>query len=169
MGLIDRLFGTRRNDSAAPLYAAIVAQARQPHWYLDGAVPDTIDGRFDMIATVLSLVLIRLEADDSTRAGQVALTECFIADMDAQLREQGVGDVGLGKQVGQMVSMLGGRLTAYRAALDAGELAPALDRNLYRGQAPGPEALAHVQDRLTALHRQLATTPVATLLAGQLP
>ncbi len=169
MGLIDRLFGTRRIRNAAPLYAAIVARGREPHWYLEGDVPDTMDGRFDMIAAVLTTVLLRIEADPDSAVTGVALTECFIEDMDAQLREQGIGDVGLGKYVGQMVSMLGGRLTAYREGLASGDLAPALARNLYRGTPPGPMALAHVAGTLTHLSEQVRAVPIAALLTGKLP
>lgn len=63
MSLFSSLF-SRKDDRAAlrPLYASVVARARQPHWYLDGSVPDTLDGRFDMVAAILSLVLLRLEA-----------------------------------------------------------------------------------------------------------
>lgn len=169
MGLLDRLFGTRRGVDTTALYAAIIDRARAPHWYLDGGVPDTIDGRFDMIAAVLSLVLIRLDDDDAAAVASVTLTERFIADMDAQLREQGVGDVGLGKQVGHMVSMLGGRLSAYRDGLATGDLEPALVRNLYRGTAPGPAAMAHVQGALRRFADQLRATPSEALIAGRLP
>ena len=167
MGLFDRLFGSRQATDAAALYAAIVAQARTPHWYVDGGVADSIDGRFDMIAAILSLVLIRLE--DEAAQTSVALTERFIEDMDAQLREDGVGDVGLGKQVGKMISMLGGRLAAYREGLASGDLTLVLTRNLYRGGAPTPPQLAHVATALTRFADQLRTTPVATLVAGTLP
>lgn len=169
MGLLDRLFGKRRSDVAAPLYAAVVMRGRDPHWYLDGGVPDTIDGRFDMIAAVLSLVLLRLEHEPDTAEAGVALTECFIDDMDAQLREQGVGDVGLGKYVGKMVGMLGGRLSAYREGLAASDLRPALLRNLYRGAAPADEAVAHVAAALGQFADRLRTTPADTLIQGQLP
>ncbi|MBY0582354.1 MAG: ubiquinol-cytochrome C chaperone [Sphingomonas sp.] len=169
MGLFDRFFGTRKTGDVAALYAAIVDRARQPHWYLDGAVPDTMDGRFDMVAAILSLVLIRLEANRESNAAGVALTESFITDMDAQLRESGIGDVGLGKHVGNMVSMLGGRLTAYRTGLDTGDLDTALVRNLYRGVAPGPAAMAHVRAAVARFAEQLQATPAEALLAGRLP
>src|SRR3546814_2060072 len=67
--------------------------------------------------------------------------------MDGQLREIGIGDIIVGKHIGRMMSMLGGRLGAYRAGLAEGDLAPALVRNLYRGTAPAPAALAHTRDR----------------------
>src|SRR3546814_13685410 len=68
MGLIDRLLGRSDDRETAALYAAIVARARVPHWYIDGGVPDTVDGRFDMIAAVLAMVLLRLAGDQIGRA-----------------------------------------------------------------------------------------------------
>lgn len=168
MGLIDKLFGTGRSAAGEALYAAIVDAGRQPHWYLEGAVPDSMDGRFDMIATVLALVLLRLEADPASLLASARLTERFIADMDGQLRQSGVGDVGIGKHVGQMMSMLGGRIGAYRDGLAQGDLGPALLRNLYRGVDPGPAALAHTHLHAHALHDRLATLPMAALLAGSI-
>ena len=68
---------------AGPLYAAIIAETRRPDWYREAGVPDTLDGRFDMIAAVLTLVLLRLEQENErTRDDSVALTETFIGDMD---------------------------------------------------------------------------------------
>ena len=63
MSLLHRLFGARREDAVQPLYDAVVARARAPHWYEAGGVPDTVDGRFDMVAAVLALVLQRQEGE----------------------------------------------------------------------------------------------------------
>ncbi|WP_322964896.1 ubiquinol-cytochrome C chaperone family protein [Sphingomonas fuzhouensis] len=168
---IARYFG-RDGDAALPLYNAVVLRAREPHWYLDGAVPDTVDGRFDMIAAVLSLVLLRLEAEPEGAAMAARLTERFVTDMDGQLRELGIGDIVVGKHIGRMMAMLGGRLTAYREGL-AGEGAvmdAALVRNLYRGEAPAdPQAVAHVRKALRTLHEQLAAVSLARLTLGELP
>jgi cytochrome b pre-mRNA-processing protein 3 len=169
MGLIDRLFGRRPGDEVAALYAAIVAKGRAPHWYLEGAVPDTVDGRFDSIAAVLALVLLRLEEEAEGAAPSTHLAERFVEDMDAQLREIGIGDIVVGKHIGRMMSMLGGRLGAYRAGLAEGDHGPALIRNLYRGAEPAPEALAHVTAALLAFREALAGTSVAALLDGRLP
>ncbi len=172
MSIFRRLF--RSGDDRAPLrhlYDAIVARGREPDWYRAGAVPDTLDGRFDMIAAVLALVLIRLEAaGDAARVPSARLTEIFVDDMDGQLRQAGVGDVVVGKQIGRMMSALGGRLSAYRAALShGGDLPAALVRNLYRGAAPSPEALAFTAARLEAFHARLAAEPAEAIIAGQLP
>lgn len=169
VGWLARLLGERPEPAEAPLYRAIVARAREPHWYLDGGVPDTVDGRFDAVATVLALVLLRLEGDLAAAGPSARLTERFVEDMDGQLREIGMGDVVVGKHVGRMMAMLGGRLGAYREGLAAGDLRPALIRNLYRGHAPAPDALEHVADALTAFRDALAATPVPVLLAGELP
>ncbi len=174
MNILSALF-SRKDDRAPlrPLYARLVALARMPHWYEDGAVPDAIDGRFDMLAATVSLALIRLDGLDA-RTESVQLTEIFIEDMDGQARQIGFGDLVVGKQVGRMISALGGRLTVYRAALadDAapGALEDALVRNLYRGEAPAPAALAHVAAGLRAAHGRISALPLEALLspaAGQ--
>ncbi|MCP3734141.1 ubiquinol-cytochrome C chaperone family protein [Sphingomonas sp. RP10(2022)] len=162
------MFGDTR-EAALPLYNAVVTRGRAEHWYLAGAVPDTVDGRFDMIAAVLAMVLLRLETQPEAAALSAHLTERFVDDMDGQLRQMGIGDIVVGKHIGKMMSMLGGRLGAYRDGLAAGDLAPALVRNLYRGDAPTPEAVAHVATALTTLHEALATTPLDRLTAGDLP
>ena len=136
LGLLNRLFGRQPQEPTFLLYNAVVLRAREPHWYLEGRVPDTVDGRFDMVAAVLSAVLIRLEAEPAGAEPAARLAERFVEDMDGQLREIGIGDIVVGKHIGRMMSMLGGRLGAYRDGLAAGDLAPALVRNLYRGAAP---------------------------------
>ncbi len=167
MGFIARLMG-RRDETALPLYNAIVTRAREPHWY-EAGVPDTVDGRFDMIATVLAFVLLRLEDDPAAAEASARLTERFVDDMDGQLREIGIGDIVVGKHIGKMMGMLGGRLGAYRTALAEGNLGPALVRNLWRGEAPEPAALAHVETALLALRDGLAARPTELLLEGVLP
>lgn len=173
---LDRLLGR----AAAPpqgtaLYNAVVARGRAPHWYLDGGVPDTLEGRFDMIASVLAIVLLRLEVDPDGAHPNAWVAERFIEDMDGQLRESGVGDLVVGKKVGKLLGVLGGRLGAYRDSLvqddamtgDAFE--DALVRNLYRGERPLPAQLAHVAGELRRLRLRLAETPLDALLAGRLP
>ncbi len=168
MSWFGRLLG-EKPDAALPLYTAVVGRARAEHWYLAGAVPDTVDGRFDMIATLLAIVMLRLEAEPAGGEPAARLAERFVDDMDGQLREIGIGDIIVGKHIGKMMSMLGGRLGAYRDGLAAGDIAPALVRNLYRGTAPDAAALAHVRDSVMAFNGALAATPMPHLLAGDLP
>jgi len=168
VGWWGRLFGETREE-ALPLYNAVVTRGREEHWYVEGAVPDTVDGRFDMIAAVLGMVLLRLETQPEAAALSAHLTERFVDDMDGQLRQLGMGDMVVGKHIGKMMSMLGGRLGAYRDGIAAGDMTPALLRNLYRGDAPAPDAVAHVATALTALHTRLATVSIERLTAGELP
>ncbi len=153
---------------ADPLYAAIVAEARRPPWYLAGQAPDTLDGRFDMVALVLSLVLLRLEDEDAAQMC-ADLTERFIADMDGTLRQDGVGDQVVGKHIGRMVAALGGRLGAYRDTRgdDAG-FAEALRRNLWRGGTVPDDAVAWVVAEARRVSGRLDATPLAAITAGQL-
>lgn len=168
-GLLKRRFAGRDRGAALPLYDAVVARARAPHWYLDGAVPDTLDGRFDMVAAVLAMVLLRLEEEPEGAAPTAQLTERFVDDMDAQIRQIGFGDMVVGKHVGRMMGMLGGRLGAYRDALATGKgLDDALVRNIYRGDAPADAALAHTSDALIAMRRALDDVPLAALMEGRL-
>ncbi|MXO58506.1 hypothetical protein GRI89_02980 [Altererythrobacter salegens] len=168
MSLLDRLFAARDpRDALRPLWYSTVAASREPEWYAECGVADSVAGRFDMIATVLSLVLLRLEAAGKT--GETALlTELFVEDMDGQLRESGVGDLVVGKKVGRLMEALGGRLGAYRAALadsDDTVLQETLRRNvtLNEGAEPGPLA-----ERLRALAARLDATAPEDLVAGRI-
>lgn len=153
-----------------PLYAAVIAEARLPHWYEEGAVADTIDGRFDMINAVLALALIRMEGlGEAAILPSTMLAEVFVEDMDGQLREIGIGDIVVGKHIGKMMSALGGRLGAYRAGFaEGGDARGALLRNLYRGEAPEPAAMDHVVAGLEALQSDLGGQGLDDLLAGRL-
>ncbi len=170
MRLLNRLFGRDEPREALGLYNAVVARARQPHWYLDGGVADDVDGRFDTIAAVLSMVLLRLEDEGQPAAAlNASLAECFVDDMDGQLRQIGIGDIMVGKHIGRMMGMLGGRLGAYREGLAHGSLAEPLVRNLYRGKAPAPAAIAHVDAALTGFRADLNGVGLDRLREGMLP
>ena len=153
-------------EARRPLWNAVVATARAPHWYAQGTVPDTLDGRFDMISLVMAVVLHRIDEDPSQGLAGVQLTELFVNDMDGQMRQIGFGDMVVGKQVGRMMSALGGRLGAYRAADGSDELRSALVRNLWRGSEPAEAGLSHVMTEVASLRAALATTPVADLVVA---
>jgi len=170
LSLISRLFrATPRRETLDPLYLAIVTAGRDPVWYRAGGVPDTIDGRFDMIAMLTALVLLRLEREEPGKEAAALLTELFVADMDSSLRQIGIGDYVVGKHVGRMMGALGGRLAAFRAAEDRETLTGAVERNVFRGAPPSPEALALVTARLDAFRTALTETALKTLVAGGLP
>jgi cytochrome b pre-mRNA-processing protein 3 len=172
LALLSRLFGARREREALrPLYDALVAAARDPAWYLEGGVPDTIEGRFELVATMVALALLRLEADgEGGGAESVQLTEIFIDDMDGTLRQIGIGDFVVGKHVGRLVGALGGRLGALREALGGdAPLEPVVRRNLFRDGPVDEARLGFVAARVRRLHEALAATAREPLLAGAIP
>jgi cytochrome b pre-mRNA-processing protein 3 len=170
MSFLSRLL-TPPPPPLADLWVWITATARKPDWYLRHGVADTVDGRFDMVALVTSLVMFRLE-ESGLKVETAILTERFVDDMDGSLRDIGIGDLVVGKHIGRMMGALGGRLGAYRQALapDAppGELADALARNVYRGEAPAGAA-DDLAAAVRALKARVDAAPAPALLAGELP
>jgi cytochrome b pre-mRNA-processing protein 3 len=131
-------------DEAGPLYSALVGEARRPAWYVDGGVADTLDGRFAVLSSLVALAILRLEdGEEAAVRGSVALTESFIADMDAQMREVGFGDPSIGKQVRSMVGALAARVDRWRHAR-SGEIewADAVRFSVYRDTLPPVETAA---------------------------
>ena len=125
--------------AAEELYAVVVAQARRPEFYRDLGVPDTVDGRFELVALHTFLALRRLRSKANAAGARQALVEVFVDDMDASLREMGAGDLGVGRRVKTMAQALYGRIAAYEAGLAGSEqaLVEALRRNVF-GTAAGP-------------------------------
>ena len=156
---------------ARPLYDQVVAKARAPHWYRLGGVPDTIDGRFATLATLLALVDLRLErGTEVARRASVSLAECFIQDMDGELRQIGIGDPVMSKRVGGMVGSLGGRVGAWRRVLDGEESWEAvIGRSLHREQPVAPEASAYAQKEWRAFWSSIEARSDEALIAGVLP
>ena len=173
MKFLKTLFGIGSDPRAemVPLYNSVVIEARQPAWYAEMGVPDTLDGRFDMIAALLSLVLMRIEAEgENGRASGALLTEVFVDDMDGQLREIGVGDVIVGKHIGNMIAAMGGRLTSYREAIgDRAAMEAALLRNLWRGEPGGDARPGLVAERMQAIAARLADATLYELRSNGLP
>jgi cytochrome b pre-mRNA-processing protein 3 len=169
MSLLARLFNPQPDprETLRPLWHRTVELARAPELYRVVGVADTVAGRFDMIAALLALVMLRLERDELAQEN-VWLTELFVADMDAQLRETGVGDLVVGKHIGRLVSVLGGRLGALREALASdGEamLEAALTRNVTMQDGRDTAAFAR---RLRSFAGTLADLDKDEVLAGRI-
>jgi len=172
VSLLKEIFGARKAPAQVrTLYDNIVVAGRDPRWYVEGGVPDTIDGRFDMIAALLALVLLRLEADgDASRVASIALTEIFVDDMEGSLRQIGIGDLVVGKHVGRMMGALGGRLGAFRDAASNGQdLTAAVRRNIFHEAPPSEDAPIFVASRLDHFRKQLDAFGAAKIRAGALP
>ncbi len=143
--------------SAKFWYAYCVNRARRAHYYANWQVPDTIDGRFDMITLHLSLLIIALRAERNRDAAfvQQALFDCLFQDMERNLREMGVGDLAVPKRIKKMMLAFNGRLHSYAAAIESKELlAKALWRNVYREQTVDAEILGLFAEEAMALFKE---------------
>jgi cytochrome b pre-mRNA-processing protein 3 len=163
--ILARLFGRSSSAAARPAYEAIVAAARHSVFYANWGVPDTVDGRFDMIALHLFLVLDRLKGE--AHAFRQDLVDEFFSDMDRSLREMGVGDLSVGKKVRRIAEAFYGRLRAYDSALakEGDDLEAAIARNVFPGliePAGAGRLAAHVRLQRQALSRE----PAAAIAAG---
>lgn len=163
-------FGRARAIPAcAQAYDRIVAQARQPGFYLDAGVPDSVDGRFDLIALHAFLVMRRLKAEaGGGTAFSQALFDHMFEDMDRNLREMGAGDLGVGRRVKAMAKAFYGRVAAYEAGLASGPrvLAEALRRNLYRDAPPADGDAAAMAAYVAHAAALLDTLPADRVMAG---
>lgn len=170
--MLSRLF--KANPEAVParaLYQAIVDQARQPAFYSNCGVPDSLDGRFELIALHSFLVMHRLKQDHERTAGLAQeLFDILFFDMDVSLREMGVGDLGVGRRVKAMAQGFYGRVAAYEGGLDSGSqvLAEALARNLFGTVAASPAAVRGMADYVVREAAGLAVQPLSRLVAGEI-
>jgi cytochrome b pre-mRNA-processing protein 3 len=164
----------RRNPYRHQAYAAytsIVEHARAPDFFLRFEVPDTLDGRFEIIALHMFLVLNRLKAEHETTAEfSQALFDAMFADLDRGLREMGVTDMGVGKRVKEMAKGFYGRIAAYEKGLEGDDqtLREALKRNLYGTVQPRPEAVAGIVRYMRMQAQALAKQPVAAFFNNEI-
>lgn len=145
---------TARKQDTQRLYDGLVSRAREPVFFASLGVADTMDGRFDMLAFHAWLVLAELKGSEQAQA----LTNMIFTGFDEAMREQGVGDIGIGHKLKAMAKAFYGRMSAYDAAKSEEELAAALARNIWRGA--GVDASA----RKLAAYGFAARTPLAASL-----
>jgi cytochrome b pre-mRNA-processing protein 3 len=167
-------FGRSSHDDAARrLYATIVAQARRPEFFTTLGIPDTLDGRFEMLTLHAFIMLRRLKGQGAEAATLAqAIFDAMFDDMDRSLREMGVGDLGVGRRVKAMAQGFYGRIAAYDRGLAEGDrvLADALRRNVFGTVIAAGEPPAGGLSALCAYIREseriLAGTALADIRAG---
>lgn len=156
--------------AARQLYETAVQQARAPGFYRLHGVPDTLDGRFELIALHVFLILHRLkDRQAASESLAQSVFDTMFADMDQSLREMGAGDIGVGPRVKKMAQAFYGRIAAYDAGLtgETGELEAAIRRNLYGTvQAPDSAAVAAMADYLRRQVAVLGEQELETIAAG---
>lgn len=169
--LIDRVLSgpDRRGLIAQRLYAALTAQARRPVFYLSCGVPDSVDGRFEMIAIHAFLLFRRLKGQGE-KAAAVAqeVYDVMFGDFDASVRELGAQDLGVGRRIKFMTEAMNGRFAAYDRGLAGGptELELALKRNLYGTTEPHDDALKRMAEYVRQADADLTAQPVDQLMRG---
>jgi cytochrome b pre-mRNA-processing protein 3 len=173
VSLFSRLFQRhRRERTIAALYGAIVSQSRLPAFFCDRGVPDTLEGRFEMLALHAWMVMRRLAMAGATATTfNQALFDFMFVDMDFSLRELGATDMKVGDKVKDLASHYYGRVQAYDAGIKAGDdpsvLESALDRNLYGSTLPDPAQVAAMAAYVRRQLAHLEIFPIDRLLAGE--
>ncbi|GGB56643.1 ubiquinol-cytochrome c chaperone [Roseibium aquae] len=165
------LFKRPPGKAAVSAYNEIVAQARQPAFYADLGVPDTIDGRFDilLIHSVLFFRRLRGEGKEVAKFSQEVF-DYFVADMEGSLREMGISDTRVPKKVRAMGEAFYGRAEAYSTALDDQDrtsLAEAIGRNVFP-ETPNPVAQDQLADYMIEAGRMLSEVPAGDLMAAKM-
>ena len=164
LGMLFRGLTTHRPRGSA-LFDAVTALARRPHWYVEGEVPDTIDGRFAMLATIAALTIVRLEQlGEAGVAQSAALTERFIEAIEAEHRELGLGDPTLGKTVRKLVGSLARRVDLWRSD---GDWRERVGESIYKAQ-PRAGPLNHASSALSAFWAKLERSDVQALADGRI-
>jgi cytochrome b pre-mRNA-processing protein 3 len=151
------------------LFSAATAEARRSHWFVEGLVPDTLDGRFAMLATIVALLLVRFEQDvQRGNSAAVALTERFIEVMESEHRELGLGDPKLGRTVRKLVGALARRTGLWRSVvMGQGDWIGATRESLYRSEI-GADVIARSAALLRGFWSNLERRTTAELLEGRL-
>jgi cytochrome b pre-mRNA-processing protein 3 len=157
---------TARPARGVALFDAVTAEARRRSWYVEGRVPDTLDGRFAVLATIIALVLVRLESEgEAGDEASVALTERFIHVMESEHRELGLGDPTLGKTVRKLVARLARRTELWRGGKQ--DWIEATKESLYKGEVDD-DALKQSAAALREFAKRLDATSLTDLQQGKI-
>lgn len=171
MGFFDRYRAKKQAaEKASALYVKVVEQSRLPRFYIDHGVPDSVDGRFDMIIVHVMLLIRRLRGHgkDASDLSQEVLNLLF-GDMDRNFREMGIGDMSIGKHVKKVAKAFYGRAEVIEEGLDKGaeDLASGLLETLYRSVENAEKNAADVAAYVIATDQHLAGQPLERILAGE--
>ena len=160
-----------RRAAAQRAYVAIVARARDPYFFEHWHVPDTLDGRFELLALHAFLLLNRLKRERAvSRVHAQMLFDIMFADLDRGVREMGATDIGVGRHVKRMARGFYGRIAAYEKGLgDEAELGASLRRNLYGTASPRDGDIAAAIRYIKNQSAALAAAPLEILLTGAAP
>jgi len=168
-----RIFGRSapEKDVAYLLYALVVKQARSVDFYAGLGAPDTLEGRFELVALHAFLLLHRLKnAGKEAKQMAQSVFDVLFDDMDQVLREIGVGDLAVGKKIKSMAALFYGRLNAYDAGIAADDqtLEEAIRRIVYAEMEPGDEPVHSIADYMRRAVADLNTQTTESIMSGAL-
>lgn len=170
--MIFGLFGKKNHNRTIVerQYAALTAMARQPGFYADLDVPDTVMGRFEMLSAVMILFFRRTRSSE-TSGQEIAqeIVDAFFQDIDYSIRELGIGDNGVPKRMKKLAGMFYGRLESYAAAMDRNDreaLAQALRRNIYPEPRDDAPAMLGLADWMMTAEAHLSAVSEAEIATG---
>jgi cytochrome b pre-mRNA-processing protein 3 len=170
VGLLGLIRRGRHERVGFELYGAVVAAARDPFLYTGLGVPDTLDGRFDMVCLHSFLLIQRLKREPAPGPALAqAVFDAMFSDMDVNLREMGVGDLSVGRKVRVMWEAFHGRSAAYAAAMNANDLVAldaALARNVWRGDPPSDGSVEALRRTALAQLEHLSAQGLTDLARG---
>lgn len=162
-----------QKEIAQKLYLGIVAQSRQPGFFVDGGVADSVDGRFDILVINAFLVIRRLnQLGPEGKALAQHLFDDMFSNLDGDVREMGFSDWTIGKKIQRMAEAFYGRAEAYQKALDdadGGALKKALERNVYRSKPVADANLAFIQRYFEHQDKAMADVSLEQMLSGEIP
>jgi cytochrome b pre-mRNA-processing protein 3 len=161
----------QERQGLAGLYAALATQARAPAFYPELGVPDTVDGRFDLLVLHAWLVMHRLDAEEGGGSLKQDLFATMFGHLDLTVREMGAQDLGVGRRIKRMAEGFQGRAAAFREAWLAGDdagLRDALQRNVFGKTTATPDALAALSRYVGDALGSLRNTDRTALLAGRI-
>jgi len=161
----------QERQTVAGLYAAVVEQARVPVFYADLGVPDTVDGRFDLLVMHIWMVMHRLDAEAESGRIKQDLFDTMFGHLDLTVREMGAQDLGVGRRIKRMAEGFHGRGNAFRDAWladDPALLREALARNVFGKATPRADAVTHLAAYVRTSMERLSATPSADLMAGRI-
>ncbi len=167
---LGSLFG-QQDDISYQLYGALVAQARSKSFFANGGVPDTMDGRFDLMVLHAFLLIRRL--NKAGNAGEELAQQVFdgmFLDLDNSLREIGVGDLSVPKKIKVMAKAFYGRCEAYEEAMDNGDktnLEQVIGRNIFADFEPPKGALSAIATYMIDSEAELTRQKDEKILYGE--
>lgn len=157
---------SRADEDAERLLEAVTEASRRPSFFGEGRVPDTLDGRFELMTVHGALALIRLQGEPDASPLAQAFADQLFSVFDAGLREAAVGDTAVPKRMHKLAGDFYGRLEAYGAALgDPSALEAALARNIWR--LPSHSFASALATHVAKVARTQADAPISAMLAAE--